>query len=131
MSTNTFDVIVIGGGVTGSGTARDCSMRGLKTLLVERHDIATGATGRNHGLLHSGARYAVSDPESARECILENRILKKIARHCIEETSGLFLSLPEDDLSYQDNFVKACSQAGLTAAVIRRKRSGWSLPPIP
>ena len=70
MSTNTFDVIVIGGGVTGSGTARDCSMRGLKTLLVERHDIATGATGRNHGLLHSGARYAVSDPESARECIL-------------------------------------------------------------
>ena len=48
MSTNTFDVIVIGGGVTGSGTARDCSMRGLKTLLVERHDIATGASGSNH-----------------------------------------------------------------------------------
>lgn len=123
MSTNTFDVIVIGGGVTGSGTARDCSMRGLKTLLVERHDIATGATGRNHGLLHSGARYAVSDPESARECILENRILKKIARHCIEETSGLFLSLPEDDLSYQDIFVKACGQAGIKAEVLDPKEA--------
>ena len=41
----------------------------------------TGATGRNHGLLHSGARYAVTDPESARECIEENMILKRVARH--------------------------------------------------
>ena len=69
---NEFDVIIIGGGITGAGTARDCAMRGLKVLLIERHDIATGATGRNHGLLHSGARYAVTDQESARECIKEN-----------------------------------------------------------
>ena len=53
---NEFDVIVIGGGITGAGTARDCSLRGLRTLLIERNDIADGATGRNHGLLHSGAR---------------------------------------------------------------------------
>ena len=65
MSINEFDVIIIGGGITGAGTMRDCEMRGLKTLLIERSDIATGATGRNHGLLHSGARYAVNDPESA------------------------------------------------------------------
>ena len=45
---NEFDVIVIGGGITGAGTARDCSLRGLRTLLIERHDIADGATGRNH-----------------------------------------------------------------------------------
>ena len=60
-----FDVIVVGGGATGAGTARDCAMRGLKVLLVERHDFASGDTGRNHGLLHSGARYAVTDRESA------------------------------------------------------------------
>ena len=66
---NHFDVIVIGGGITGAGTARDCALRGLKTLLVERSDLTTGATGRNHGLLHSGARYAVTDQESATECI--------------------------------------------------------------
>ena len=48
---NEFDVIIVGGGITGAGTARDCAIRGLKVLLVERHDIATGATGRNHGLL--------------------------------------------------------------------------------
>lgn len=52
------EVIIIGGGATGAGIARDCARRGLRTLLIERHDIATGATGRNHGLLHSGARYA-------------------------------------------------------------------------
>ena len=65
MKPNEFDVIIIGGGITGAGTQRDCAMRGLRTLLIERSDIATGATGRNHGLLHSGARYAVNDSESA------------------------------------------------------------------
>ena len=66
-----YDVIIIGGGITGAGTARDCALRGLKVLLVERGDIAMGASGRNHGLLHSGARYAVTDSEGAAECIVE------------------------------------------------------------
>ncbi|EHC49758.1 Anaerobic glycerol-3-phosphate dehydrogenase subunit A [Salmonella enterica subsp. enterica serovar Hvittingfoss str. A4-620] len=39
------DVIIIGGGATGAGIARDCALRGLRVILVERHDIATGATG--------------------------------------------------------------------------------------
>ena len=84
MDKNEYDVIIVGGGITGAGTQRDCAMRGLRTLLIERSDIATGATGRNHGLLHSGARYAVNDPESAEECIRENRILRSIAAHCID-----------------------------------------------
>src|SRR5208337_3662552 len=86
------DVIIIGGGATGAGTARDLSMRGIKCVLVEKNDLASGTTGRNHGLLHSGARYAVKDLESARECIRENNILKKIARHCVEDTGGLFVT---------------------------------------
>ena len=98
MNTQEFDVIIIGGGITGAGTQRDCAMRGLRTLLIERSDIATGATGRNHGLLHSGARYAVNDPESAAECIRENKILRQIAAQCVEPTDGLFITLPEDDL---------------------------------
>ena len=102
-----YDVIIIGGGATGAGTARDCAMRGLKVLLVERFDITTGATGRNHGLLHSGARYAVTDQESARECIKENMILRRIARHCVEDTGGLFITLPEDDLDYQKKFIES------------------------
>ncbi|MBQ8421006.1 MAG: anaerobic glycerol-3-phosphate dehydrogenase subunit A [Bacteroidales bacterium] len=120
---NEFDVIIVGGGITGAGTARDCAIRGLKVLLVERHDIATGATGRNHGLLHSGARYAVTDRESAEECIKENMILRKIARHCVEETEGLFLTLPEDDLEYQKKFVESCQAAGINAKVIDPKEA--------
>ncbi|MDE8753225.1 anaerobic glycerol-3-phosphate dehydrogenase subunit A [Pectobacterium polaris] len=112
------DVVVIGGGATGAGTARDCALRGLRCLLLERYDIATGATGRNHGLLHSGARYAVTDGESARECIEENQILRRIARHCIEPTDGLFITLPEDDLSWQAQFITACQQAGIRAQAL-------------
>lgn len=107
------DVIIIGGGATGAGIARDCALRGLRAVLVERFDIATGATGRNHGLLHSGARYAVTDNESARECIAENQILKRIARHCVEPTNGLFITLPEDDLAFQSTFINACREAGI------------------
>lgn len=114
----TYDIIVIGGGITGAGIARDCALRGLKVLLVEKFDMTNGATGRNHGLLHSGARYAVTDNESATECIQENMILRKIARHCVEETDGLFITLPEDDLSYQKTFVTACQNAGIRADII-------------
>lgn len=113
-----YDVIIIGGGITGAGTARDCALRGLKVLLVERFDFTHGATGRNHGLMHSGARYAVTDQESATECIGENMILRQIARHCIEETDGLFVTLPEDDLDYQATFVDACLRAGINAEII-------------
>lgn len=113
-----YDVIVIGGGITGAGTARDCAMRGLKTLLIERYNLSFGATGRNHGLLHSGARYAVTDSESAGECIKENMTLRKIARHCVEDHGGLFITLPDDDLDYQAKFVESCHKAGIKADII-------------
>lgn len=113
-----YDVIIIGGGITGLGTARDCALRGLKVLLVERKDLTNGATGRNHGLLHSGARYAVTDRESAAECIRENAILRRVAANCVEQTEGLFITLPEDDLAYQDNFVRCCREAGISAEAI-------------
>ena len=123
-----FDVIIIGGGITGTGTARDCALRGLKVLLVEKNDIATGATGRNHGLLHSGARYAVKDSESAEECIKENTILRKIASNCVEDTQGLFITLPEDEeigygLDYQQKFIEACTRAGISARAMDPKEA--------
>ena len=118
-----FDVIIIGGGATGAGVARDCALRGIRALLIERHDIATGATGRNHGLLHSGARYAVNDRESAEECIKENMILRRIASHCVEDTGGLFISLPEDGLDFQAKFIESCLAAGISAEAIDPKQA--------
>jgi len=127
---NEYDVLIIGGGITGSGTARDCALRGLKTLLVEKCDLTNGATGRNHGLLHSGARYAVTDRESAAECIRENRILRRIASNCVEETEGLFITLPEDDLAYQKTFVESCRAAGIDAKVIDPKEAIMMEPSV-
>ena len=77
------EVLIICGGATGTGIARDLALRGIPSLLVEKGDFTSGASGRNQGLLHSGGRYAVNDPDAARECITENRILRRIAPHCI------------------------------------------------
>ena len=107
------EIIVIGGGATGTGVLRDLAMRGFRAVLVERRDLTDGTTGRFHGLLHSGARYAVKDPEAARECIEENRILRRIMPHCIEDTGGFFVLTPEDDPAYVPEFVAGCRQAGI------------------
>ncbi len=107
------EVLIIGGGATGTGIARDLALRGIPSLLVEKGDFTSGASGRNQGLLHSGGRYAVNDPDAARECITENRILRRIAPHCIQPTEGLFVSLPEDGPEYRADFIRACGAAGI------------------
>ncbi|HMN30254.1 MAG TPA: anaerobic glycerol-3-phosphate dehydrogenase subunit GlpA [Caldilineaceae bacterium] len=109
----TTELLVIGGGSTGTGVAWDAALRGFRVILVERRDLTHGTTGRYHGLLHSGARYVVKDPQSAVECIHENRILRRTHAHCIEETGGLFVVTPEDEGDYPDRFVAACAQAGV------------------
>lgn len=118
MRTIETEVVVIGGGATGVGVLRDLSLRGIGAILVEKNDLASGTTGRNHGLLHSGARYAVDDLDSARECIQENRVLKRIARHCVEDTGGLFVGLPGDDPDYHARLFAACRLAGIPAREI-------------
>ncbi len=104
----TTEVLVIGGGATGAGVAWDASLRGLDVILVDRLDLAEGTSGRFHGLLHSGGRYAVKDAPAARECIAENRILRRVAADCIEDTGGLFVTTPWDDPAYADRFAQAC-----------------------
>ena len=62
-------VLIIGGGVTGTGIARDLALRGIQCILAEYHDINAGASGANHGLLHSGGRYVFADQESAKSAV--------------------------------------------------------------
>jgi len=108
-----FDVLVVGGGATGAGLVRDLAMRGLRCLLVEQGDLATGTTGHFHGLLHSGARYVVRDPEAAAECIVENRVVRRIAAPSVEDTGGLFCWLEGDPDDYPEQFVAGCRTAGI------------------
>ena len=97
--------IIIGAGFTGCATAYDLALRGFAVTVVERGEIASGTSGRTHGLLHSGARYCVGDPEAAIECIQENQILRKIVPQCIEFNGGLFVALNEQDLTYRQAFI--------------------------
>ncbi|HEX5501171.1 MAG TPA: anaerobic glycerol-3-phosphate dehydrogenase subunit A, partial [Thermomicrobiales bacterium] len=107
------DALVIGGGMTGAGVLRDLALRGIRAVLVERGDAASGTTGRYHGLLHSGGRYAVKDPVSARDCARENAILRRIIPQCIEDTGGYFVVTPWDPPDYADRFVAACRAQGV------------------
>ncbi len=111
--TTTVDVLVIGGGATGAAAAYDAARRGLRVLLVEQGDLTTGTSGRYHGLLHSGGRYAVRDTETARECIDENTILRRIAPFAIEDTGGLFVATPDDPPDFAPRWVAGCAQAGI------------------
>src|SRR5512136_202013 len=107
------NLLVIGGGATGTGVAWDAALRGFRVVLVEKRDLTHGTTGRYHGLLHSGGRYVVKDPQSAAECIAENRILRRTHTHCIEDTGGFFVATPEDEGDYPDQFKTACAKIGV------------------
>jgi glycerol-3-phosphate dehydrogenase len=104
------DVLVIGGGATGTGIARDLAMRGVDTVLIEAGGLASSTTGHSHSLLHSGARYVPGDPQSADECIEENRILTEIAGHCVADTGGLFVELEADDDEYFEEKIESCRE---------------------
>ncbi len=106
-------IIIIGGGGTGAAIAHDLVLRGFEVSLFERGELLSGTTGRHHGLLHSGARYAVHDPAAARECISENKILRRIAPQAIEQNDGLFVALDEADLDYKPLFLENCRACGI------------------
>ena len=108
-----WDVLVVGGGATGAGVLRDLAMRGMRSLLIEKADFGSGTSGRYHGLLHSGGRYVVSDPPAARECIRENRVLRRIAASTIEDTGGYFVATPDDPEDFVEGFAAACAASGV------------------
>ena len=118
-----FHIIVIGGGGTGAAVIHDLTQRGFKTTLLERGELTSGTTGRHHGLLHSGGRYAVKDQESAIECIEENMILRKIAPEAIEENEGLFVAISEEDEAYSEAFVAGCEECRIPTRSLTPKQA--------
>ena len=106
-------VLIIGAGTTGAGLLRDLALRGVQALLIEQRDVNSGASGGNHGLLHSGARYVASDREAAVECREEGDILRRLAPQCIEDTGGLFVAVRGDDERYASDFPGLCAKSGV------------------
>jgi glycerol-3-phosphate dehydrogenase len=112
--------VIIGGGGTGAAVAHDLVLRGLRVTLVERGEVTSGTTGRHHGLLHSGARYAMTDRASAIECIGENKILRRIAPGSFEENDGLFVALTDEDADLERQFLEGCWQCAVPTRRIDR-----------
>ncbi len=110
-------IVIIGGGV-GGALAHDLILRGFRVTLLEKGQVLCGATGRHHGLLHSGARYVLHDVATARECYEENQILRRIAPQAIEPNDGLFVALDDGDQSYQRRFIDRCAAAGIPTRVL-------------
>jgi glycerol-3-phosphate dehydrogenase len=78
-----FDVVVIGGGVNGTGVARDCAMRGFRTLLVEKNDFSSGTSWASSGMIHGGIRYLGYDRDTTRITCEDSGFIQRIAPHLI------------------------------------------------
>ena len=115
-------IIVIGGGI-GGALAHDLTLRGFRVTLLEKGELLSGSTGRHHGLLHSGARYVLHDTATARECIQENKILKRIAAEALEQNDGLFVALTEKDMSHFEDFLEGCTAAGIRTSSLNNHQA--------
>jgi glycerol-3-phosphate dehydrogenase len=80
---------------------------------VEKGDLNAGASGGNHGLLHSGGRYVSNDQNTARECKQEGDIIKKFMHQCVENTGGLFVAIKGDDERFIADYPSYCGQCGV------------------
>src|ERR1700761_1605143 len=85
LANETFDLLIIGGGVTGACVARDAAMRGLKVAVVEKNDFASATSAHNSKLVHGGLRYLRNfEIGLVRESLRERRIWQRIAPHLVQ-----------------------------------------------
>jgi glycerol-3-phosphate dehydrogenase len=90
LSREKFDLLVIGGGITGAGVARDAALRGLSVALIERKDFAAGTSSRSSKLVHGGLRYLQQgDIGLVREAATERYVLRRLAPHLVRPTQIL------------------------------------------
>lgn len=86
-----FDVAVVGGGVNGTGIARDAALRGLKVVLFEKNDLGSGTTGASSGMIHGGLRYLLQDPQVTRLACLDSGYIQRIVPHLLFRIPFLML----------------------------------------
>src|SRR5438105_6279121 len=80
-----FDLVVIGGGITGAGVALDAATRGYSVALIEKADFASGTSSRSSKLIHGGLRYLQQfDLGLVREALLERQLMVRLASHLVK-----------------------------------------------
>src|SRR5918992_1450140 len=117
-----FDVLVIGGGITGAGLALDAATRGLSVALVERGDYAIGTSSRSSKLVHGGLRYLQNfDLGLVREALVERQINVALAPHLVRP---LPIVVPAFDGARPDRLMGL----GLNMYDVMSRRAGQSRP---
>jgi glycerol-3-phosphate dehydrogenase len=97
MQEHSFDVVVVGGGITGAGVALDAASRGYSVALVERDDFGQGTSSRSSKMVHGGLRYLQNfDLGLVREALLERQLLVRLAPHLVYPTPFLVPALGEE-----------------------------------
>src|SRR5881398_450130 len=97
LSREPFDVVVVGGGITGAGVALDAASRGYSVAIVERADWAIGTSSRSSKMVHGGLRYLQNfDLGLVREALLERQLLVQLAPHLVYPTPFLVPTTSED-----------------------------------
>jgi glycerol-3-phosphate dehydrogenase len=94
MQEDRFDMVVVGGGITGAGVALDAASRGYSVALVERDDFGQGTSSRSSKMVHGGLRYLQNfDLGLVREALLERQLLVRLAPHLVYPTPFLVPAL--------------------------------------
>jgi glycerol-3-phosphate dehydrogenase len=120
LANETFDLLIIGGGVTGACVARDAAMRGLKVALVEKNDFAGATSAHNSKLVHGGLRYLRNfELGLVRESLKERRIWQRIAPHLVHPLPFL---VPIAEGGWKE---RATLTAGLTLYDLLSFDKGW------
>ena len=120
LANETFDLLIIGGGVTGACVARDAAMRGLKVAVVEKNDFASATSAHNSKLVHGGLRYLRNfELGLVRESLKERRIWQRIAPHHVHPLPFL---VPLYDAGAK---ARATLAAGLTLYDLLSFDRGW------
>src|SRR5512142_366541 len=96
-SDRSFDVIVIGGGITGAGAARDAALRGLSCLLLEKGDFACGVSSKSTRLIHGGLRYLANfELDLVAESLRERAVIRRQAPYLVHPMPILIPIYRED-----------------------------------
>ncbi len=86
-----YDVILIGGGINGTGVARDCALRGLRVALFEKNDLGFGASGNNSGMIHGGPRYLLGHPSVTEDSCRDSGNIQKVAQNLLFRIPFLYV----------------------------------------
>ena len=94
-------------------------LRGFtNSLLLERDDLAAGTSGGCHSALHGGARYAVSDIQTARECLQENQVYRKIVPQVVDPTDAIWVAKTDEQMEFAEKWMKNADDIGLPYEII-------------